>query len=204
MILQKINFTPLYKKIKKIFSENLPGYKFRRIRKKFLKELKALANANFLCYQANMRILEERKKEKIDTQIISDMELQARTVGERRVKAKTLINLLLNKLYSPKYLPKRKKILQESWVTDDIVYSVGEMLDRLIIEFIKIKDYKFRLRYYKKTNQIRELKSKINLAKEWSNRVESYLANKLKEIDKKGYYECVIETRTYDVYFKNK
>ena len=34
---------------------------------------------------------------------------------------------------------------------------------------------------------------------ELSSRVEKYLRSKLKEIDKKGFYECIHEQRTYDL-----
>jgi hypothetical protein len=34
---------------------------------------------------------------------------------------------------------------------------------------------------------------------ELSNRVETYLRAKLDEIDKKGFYECIHEQRTYDL-----
>lgn len=195
MILQKINFTPLYKKIEKIFSQKLPISKFNKIKKILIKEIKKLASANFLCYQANMTIIEERKKKRSNIQLISEMELQARTVGEQRVKAKTEINVLLNKIYPIK---NAKKIILKNWASDDVVYSVGEMIDRLIIEFIKINDYNYRLQRDKNASTS-ELKTKISFSEELSRRVEKYLILKLKEIDKKGYYEIIKETRTYDL-----
>jgi hypothetical protein len=203
MILQKIDFKPLYKKIEKIFSDNLPTCKFNKIKKDLLKKVRELANANFRCYQGNMRIIAERKKSKVNTQLISELELQVRIVGERRVKAKTIINVLLNTIYP--LTIKQRKIVPRNWISDDIVYSVGEMIDRLTIEFIKVHDYNLHRKYSKKENKItEELNNKIALSKEWSRRVEKYLKWKLKEIDKKGYYECVEETRTYDIRNINK
>lgn len=199
MILQKIDFSPLYEKIYKIFSKNLPESKFNQIRKVLIKEVKELANANFRCYQANMTILEERRKNKLNMRLISDMELQARTAGECRVKTKATINRLLNKVYPSG----SKKSCLKSWVSDDIVYSVGEMIDRMTIEFIKISDYNFRLQNLKENkNKIKKLKQKISLSQEWNNRVEKYLAWKLKQINKKNFYEYLDETRTYDQYLK--
>ncbi len=202
MIFQKINFYPLYEKIDKIFSKNLPKSKFNQIRKALIKEVKELANANFRCYQANMTILEERRKNKLNTRLISDMELQARTTGECRVKTKATINRLLNKIYPS---ISEQKIRLKSWVSDDIVYSVGEMIDRITIEFIKINDYNFRLQNLKEDkNKIKELKQKIGFSKAWSQRVEKYLGWKLREINKKNFYEYLEETRTYDAYLKTE
>ena len=36
-------------------------------------------------------------------------------------------------------------------------------------------------------------------SQELSDRVEKYLKAKLKEIDEKGFYECIHEQRTYDL-----
>lgn len=196
MILKKINFQPLYRKIEGIFKKNLPSGIFNKLRKILLKEIKELARANFLCYQANMKIIEERKKQQINTDLISDMEFQARTVGEQRVRAKTEINALLSRVYP---LKRPKKIVFTDWMSDDIVYSVGEMVDRLIIEFIKINDYRNQLKYNKDKKSAKLLKIKISLAHDWERRVDKYLGSKLIEVNKKGYYEFLAETRTYDL-----
>jgi hypothetical protein len=85
----------------------------------------------------------------------------------------------------------RKEALESStsWVSDDIVYSIGEMMDRLSIETIKRVDFA-------KNNRPAHMSE---ASQKLSTRVEKYLRDKLKEIDWKGYYECVHEQRTYDL-----
>jgi hypothetical protein len=51
-----------------------------------------LSIENIKCHFANMSILAERQKPKPDHQIISEMELTARTSGEQRVRLKDEIN----------------------------------------------------------------------------------------------------------------
>jgi len=141
-----------------------------------------------------MRVIAARKKEPLDTQLISDMELQARVVGEQRVKSKAVINSLLSSVYLPEH---RSSVSEQGWMSDDIVYSVGEMIDRLTIEYIKRVDYRSRIEECPGEKQ--ELLTKIRLSEDWSNRVFRYLDFKLKEIKRKGYYESVAETRTYNL-----
>ena len=51
-----------------------------------------LSIQNIICHYANMKILEERSKEKPDHVAISQFELKARTAGEQRVRLKDEIN----------------------------------------------------------------------------------------------------------------
>ena len=153
-----------------------------------------LSDANFRCYRANMIVIEERKKnikcsgntESLDylNNIIADMEWVARSVGEYRVASKANINRYISNVKTI-----NKIIEPENWMSDDIVYSIGEMMDRLSIETIKREDFRVNNRPAHMTQ------STLNL----SNRVESYLKAKLAEIDAKGFYECVAEQRTYDI-----
>jgi hypothetical protein len=143
-----------------------------------------------------MGIIDARKKALKSPKIYSDFDWQTRRFGEQRVSAKSNINDLINSVYN-KQLRRSK---DKSWTGNDIVYSVGDMVDRLTIEFIKICDYRTRLKTIKNHNFEKEaLNSKMSLAKEWSARVERYLDWKLKSVNKGGYYESVRETRTYDL-----
>jgi ribosomal protein S17E len=63
------------------------------------------------------------------------------------------------------------------------------MMDRLSIETIKREDFAKNKRPLHMTESSKKL----------SNRVEKYLVQKLEEIDRKGFYECVHEQRTYDL-----
>ncbi|MDP2855933.1 MAG: hypothetical protein Q8N90_02290 [bacterium] len=197
LILEKIKFTPLYKKIEKNFLKNFSSDKLIQIKRDLKRNIKLLAKVNFLCYQANMKIIEARRMGEKNPTIYSDLDLSVRIFGEDRVKAKSKINILISRVYNQK----SKKLAKiKNWMTNDIVYSVGDMIDRLTIEFIKISDYQMRLYNLKKNNEkIEQLNSKIAQAKEWNRRVEKYLNWKLKEIDEKGYYDCVEETRTYSI-----
>lgn len=51
-----------------------------------------LSIENIKCYDANMRILKERRKPDPSTQIISELEFRARIAGEQRVRLKDEIN----------------------------------------------------------------------------------------------------------------
>ena len=75
-------------------------------------------------------------------------------------------------------------------MSDDIVYSIGEMLDRIGIEHIKQNHFLFD-----------EVGSgeKMEGSKKWQNRVMKYLTEKLDEIERKQFYEVNDEMRTYKV-----
>jgi hypothetical protein len=105
-------------------------------------------------------------------------------VGEYRVASKARINKYISDIKSIK-----EPTTAESWITDDIVYSIGEMMDRLSIETIKREDFKINNRPAHMTEA----------SQKTSDRVEKYLKQKLEEIDNKGFYECVHEQRTYDL-----
>jgi len=143
-----------------------------------------LADANFRCYRANMIVIEERKKAYVDAQLISDMEWVARSVGEYRVSSKANINAYISKIKSI-----RPITVPESMSHDDIVYSIGEMMDRLSIETIKRVDFEVNNRPLQMTESSLAL----------SHRVRTYLIAKLEDIDYKGFYECVPEQRTYEI-----
>jgi len=196
VILKKVDFSPIYQKIKKLFSENFSAKKLTKIKDKLQKEIRQLARANFICYQANMKIIELRKRGEKNPKPYSELDLLVRVVGEQRVEAKSKINALIHKSYHHK---QRALVQTKNWTNNDIVYSVGEMIDRLIIEFIKMSDYKTQLKNAKSNVDIERFKTKISLAREWSNRVEKYLQCKLQEIDKKRFYDYVEETRTYNI-----
>ncbi len=55
-----------------------------------------LSIENIKCYDANTRILIERKQPKPNSKAIADLEWRARTSGERRVKLRDEINRRLN------------------------------------------------------------------------------------------------------------
>ncbi len=190
LIVESLDFSELLESIERSFSENLAHEKHQRIQPQLTKYLRFLADANLKCYHANMSIIAERKKSHPETTLISEMELRARVVGERRVHAKAAINALLTDMY---HSTERQE--PENWMTDDIVYSVGEMLDRLTIERIKIEDYQQNMTEKSK----HDMGNKIQLSLKWSNRVCRYLDLKLQEISRKGSYESVEETRTYDL-----
>lgn len=181
-ILQKIDFSNFYTDMYNMFEPH-----FKPHMESLIKLIKTLSNSNFECYKANMTVIEERKKKEIDHKIISDNELIARTVGERRVKTKHGINVFVSSIKSRM---KQSSISNHTWMSDDIVYSIGEMIDRLSIEYIKRKDYQSR-------NPIPH--SKIEQSMEWTNRVTNYLKRKLDEIERKQFYEVIDETRTYNM-----
>lgn len=55
-----------------------------------------LSIENIKCFNANMKILDERAKSEPDAQRISNYEFQARKAGEQRVRLKDEINKRLN------------------------------------------------------------------------------------------------------------
>lgn len=55
-----------------------------------------LSIENIKCYDANQKILNERKKESPSAQAIATWEWQARRAGEQRVKLRDAINRRLN------------------------------------------------------------------------------------------------------------
>jgi hypothetical protein len=180
MILEDMDFTDFYKQVRDIFSKHFSAEETKEL----MSYVEILADANFRCYKANMLVIAERKKGSVDNKLIADMEWVARSVGEYRVASKANIN---------KYIATVKSVKEptesESWVSDDIVYSVGEMMDRLSIETIKREDFRVNSRPQYMTDACQAL----------SDRVEKYLIQKLEDIDKKGFYECVQEQRTYDI-----
>jgi len=180
MILESMNFDYFYKQISDILHNH-----FTIAEKAILMEyIEVLADANFRCYKANMIVIAERKKTIVSDTLIAEMEWVARSVGEYRVASKANINHYISRVKTMKEIT-----MPRSWMSDDIVYSIGEMMDRLSIETIKREDFAKNNRPAHMTDSSRKL----------SDRVEKYLIQKLEEIDKKGFYECVNEQRTYDL-----
>jgi hypothetical protein len=180
MILENIDFSSFFAHIDDIFCKHFTEEQVDEL----MEFVAILSDANFRCYKANMIVIAERKTKSINETLISEMEWVARSVGEYRVSSKARIN---------RYISKVKTLTEataaESWITDDIVYSIGEMMDRLSIETIKREDFRVNNR----PSHMSEASQEI------SNRVEKYLLQKLDEIDRKGFYECVHEQRTYDL-----
>jgi hypothetical protein len=180
MILEDMDFTDFYKQIFTIFSRHFLDVDVREL----MEYVEILSDANFRCYKANMVVIEERKKDVVDDTIISEMEWVARSVGEYRVSSKARINKFISRIKTIKNF-----MGPDIVASDDIIYSIGEMIDRLSIETIKREDFA-------KNNRAAHMSIS---SKELSARVEKYLKNKLNEIDRKGFYECVDEQRTYDL-----
>ena len=188
MILKTIDFTEFYKNIVGIFSKHFTEQETTTL----MEYVEVLSDANFRCYRANMIAIDGRKLNKDAVvqsnfnlyKLIAEMEWVARSVGEYRVASKANINRYIsnvktiNKIGEP-----------ENWMSDDIVYSIGEMMDRLSIETIKREDFRVNNRPAHMTEASQKL----------SDRVEKYFRAKLEEVDKKGFYECVHEQRTYDI-----
>ena len=176
--LKKVNFKNSVENILNIFSNN-------RIQIPQMENtIKCLADSNFECYNANMEIIDQRKKKLNDLsyKIISDNELIARTVGEKRVHSKAAINKLLSDFYN------NKTQKASTWIEDDIVYSVGEMVDRILIEKIKQEDFKLN-------NETNKLKN----SKKWQKKVFQYLDYKIKLVSQSKSYQCIEEMRTYRI-----
>lgn len=184
MILEDINFTDFYKHISDIFLNHFSGEEINEL----MGFVKILSNANFKCYRANMVVIKSRKLDKHKEfnlhKLIADMEWVARSVGEYRVSSKARINKFISRAKSNKDIT-----ISNTWTSDDVVYSIGEMMDRLSIETIKREDFS-------KNNRPNHM---MISSQELSDRVEKYLKAKLKEIDEKGFYECIHEQRTYDL-----
>lgn len=185
MILDTIDFEPFFKEVISIFEKHFSKDEVYQI----MGYVRILADANFRCYRANMIVIEERKKSSIDNNLIAEMEWVARSVGEYRVSSKARINKLISKLKSIKEVIPPDKVR-----SDDIVYSIGEMMDRLSIETIK------RLDFVTNNKNISMMENSLL----WSNRVKKYLIDKLEEVDEKGFYECIQEQRTYEIDDINK
>lgn len=180
MILNIIDFKDFYKHIRSIFSPYFQPAQVDSI----MEFVDILSDANFRCYRANMLVIKSRKEDEGNDKLIADLEWVARSVGEYRVSSKARINHYISNIKSWKDIT-----IVDVWVTDDVVYSIGEMMDRLSIETIKREDF----RVNKRPSHMTEASQSI------SYRVEKYLKAKLKEIDDKGFYECIHEQRTYDL-----
>lgn len=180
MILENIDFTDFYRHIHDIFWKHFPVNEVAGL----MEYVTILSDANFRCYKANMVVIAERKKGLPSDKLVADMEWVARSVGEYRVSSKARINKFISDVKSIKGV-----MNAEVWGSDDIVYSIGEMMDRLSIETIKREDFS-------KNNRPNHM---VVASQELSDRVEKYLKAKLKEIDYKGFYECIHEQRTYDL-----
>ena len=179
MILEEVNFfSGFFRHIESIFLEHFDKEETDTL----MEFVEVLMDANFRCYRANMLVIEERKKDFPSDKLISNLEWVARSVGEYRVASKARINKFISNFYS-----KNEPKVSESWISDDVVYSIGEMMDRLTIEIIKREDFLLNERAKHMTDSSQEL----------SDRVEKYLTSKLTEISKKGFYECIHEQRTY-------
>lgn len=181
MILKEMDFTNFYSQILDIFSK----YFSERQIIELMEYVTILSDANFRCYCANMIVIETRKTDSTNHKLIADMEWVARSVGEYRVSSKARINKFISGTKTIKDII----VSEVDWTSDDIVYSIGEMMDRLSIEVIKREDFS-------KNNRPDHMRES---SQELSNRVERYLVAKLNEIDEKGFYECIHEQRTYDL-----
>ena len=180
MILEDIDFTDFYSHISNIFSNHFSDKQTTEL----MEYVTILSDANFRCYKANMMVIASRKEDEDNYKLIAEMEWVARSVGEYRVSSKARINKFISDVKSIKGVMKA-----DVWGNDDIVYSIGEMMDRLSIETIKREDFS-------KNNRPNHM---VVASQELSNRVEKYLKAKLKEVDYKGFYECIHEQRTYDL-----
>lgn len=180
MILETMDFSDFYNRISDIFAKHFTVEEEVRL----MEYVEILSDANFRCYRANMIVIQGRKDDPDNQTLFAEMEWVARSVGEYRVSSKARIN---------QYISRVKSIVDpvepHGWMSDDIVYSIGEMMDRLSIEIIKREDFA-------KNNRPKHM---TDASQKLSDRVERYLIQKLEEIDQKGFYECVHEQRTYDL-----
>jgi len=185
MILETMDFTEFFVGIRDIFSKHFSSEAVDQI----MEYVEILADANFRCCRANMLVISNRKEEECDYKLISDLEWVARSVGEYRVSAKARINKFIADIR-----PKQPTPPEFHWSDDDVVYSIGEMMDRLSIEFIKREDFRVNKRAQHMTECSQDL----------SDRVTRYLKYKLETIvgtdvtEGRG-YECIHEQRTYDL-----
>jgi len=184
MILDSIDFTDFFNHVEGIFCNHFS----KKETKDIMEFIAILSDANFRCYKANMIVIKSRKENEGNHKLIADMEWVARSVGEYRVSSKARINNCIA-LFNPKTNPNVTSANTYSWVSDDVVYSIGEMMDRLSIETIKREDF-FR---NNRPDHMRQASQHL------TDRVEMYLKAKLQEIDEKGFYECIHEQRTYDL-----
>jgi len=180
MILKEMDFKDFYIQVSDIFIK----YFNVEQTKELMGYVEILSDANFRCYRANMLVIAERKDGMVDHKFIADLEWVARSVGEYRVSSKARINKTISGFF-----PAKENVISKTWANDDVVYSIGEMMDRLSIEYIKREDFS-------KNNRPKHM---INASQDLSDRVEKYLIVKLNEIDEKRFYECVHEQRTYDL-----
>jgi hypothetical protein len=180
MILETLDFTEFFNNTRDIFSIHFSEPEVNQL----MEYVEILADANFRCYKANMIVIQARKDDPDNHKLVSEMEWVARSVGEYRVSSKARINKYISDIRTIK-----SPLESTTWVSDDIVYSIGEMMDRLSIETIKREDFA------RNNRPAHMSESSMKL----SRRVEKYLRDKLKEIDYKGFYECVHEQRTYDL-----
>lgn len=194
MILKKITFNYLLKRIQRIFNDTISENKLQKIKKKLFKAIKSLAETNFICYQINMQLIEEWKNKNQNLKAISVLDLKLREYGEYRVKKKNYINASIHSIFSRQ--PKRMNV--KNWMDIDLAYTIGDMIDRLTIETIKIADYKMRLKRVKKDQKINLLSKKI-LAERWMESVMICLSKKLNNINNKNFYDVGEETRTYNL-----
>jgi hypothetical protein len=195
MILNRVNFDPIIARVKNIFRRGLGEARYRKISGPLDRNLSVLSKANLAIYQVNMKALDFRRKKHKDLWVYSKLELQARKSSEQRVQSKSKINLLVSGLYPIN--DKRTSSIKD-WMSDDVVFSVAESIDRILIETIKCADYIAHLSDSIPVNA-RAWREKIILSERWGSTVEDFLKNKLKEINRKGYYECIQETRTYNL-----
>ena len=180
VMLEDIDFVSFFKHIELIFNTHFSYEDTKQI----MEYVEILSDANFRCYIANSAVISIRKSGIKDYELISNLEWVARSVGEFRVASKANINRHISRL---KTISNTTSSI--NWTSDDVVYGIGEMMDRLSIEYIKREDFS-------KNNRPKHM---INASQGLSDRVEKYLKAKLLEIDKKGFYECINEQRTYDI-----
>ena len=178
--LDDLDFGPLNTYISELFEEAGWNSMFAST---IIECFNALCNANLDCYRSNMSILDIRKNDPENYKGIANFEWKARSVGEIRVGSKAKINQIIAERFGSTPM-----VTLDIQTYDDIVYSVGEMLDRISIEYIKCVYF----------SQRGETEKRVR-SKNWAARVGGYLKLKLQETKTKGYYECVDEQRTYDL-----
>lgn len=147
--------------------------------------------SNYMCYEMNNTILELRRLGRtvvFNKEKIADLEWKVRQVGEMRVESKNEINKIFSIVYNK---PKPENLNLDDIYEDDISYGIGEMLDRIIIENIKIAHFSNGLITNEENNQ------KIKFSSLWKERVLQHLNKKLISVQKRGYYEIAPEVRTY-------
>lgn len=168
------------------------GIDYSKIAKhRFDSFLDNLIISNYMCYEMNNTILELRRLGKtvvFNKEKIADLEWKVRQVGESRVNSKNEINKVFSIVFDA---TKPENADVNDIYEDDISYSIGEMLDRIIIENIKIAHFSNGAIYNKENNE------KIKFSSLWKDRVLQHLYRKLISVQKRGYYEIAPEVRTY-------